>query len=219
MLGLIQYVYGCIDLCSFFLVEGTYHGGGLLFGEGAMMRGNRFTNHTSGVHNGKPSWSSFTALKWSKRYTDFKMQPRFWSNIYSQVNFEPNASRWTAPQFKVSLISRSAWQGKNNWVAIFGSSVLTTLARYICWRRFAEEALISRWHPEPPSSSHFISHMAAKEMRLTCKWDGHKKARGKKHNALSVAQETNKEMHSICRSAQPQDTHSRLRLYLADEVA
>lgn len=145
-----------------------------------MMRRNRFTNHTSGVHNGKPSWSSFTALKWSKRYTDFKMQPRFWSNIYSQVNFEPNASRWTAPQFKVSLISRSAWQGKNNWVAIFGSSVLTTLARYICWRRFAEEALISRWHPEPPSSSHFISHRAAKEMRLTCKWDGHKKARGKK---------------------------------------
>lgn len=46
-----------------------------------------------------------------------------------------------------------------------------------------------------------------------------KKQGVQKDNALSVVQETNKEMHSICRSTQPQDTHSRLRLYLADEVA
>lgn len=37
----------------FILIVLTYHGGGLLFGEGAMMRGNRFTNHTSGVHDGR----------------------------------------------------------------------------------------------------------------------------------------------------------------------
>jgi len=51
MLGLTQYAYGCIGF--FFAIEGTYHGGGLLFGKGAMMRGNRFTNHTSAVHDGK----------------------------------------------------------------------------------------------------------------------------------------------------------------------
>jgi len=41
----------------------------------------------------------------------------------------------------------------------------------------------------------------------------------KTQRTFVVLGDHNKEMHSICRSAQPQDTHTRLRLHLADEVA